>query len=85
MWKNVIGAAVKFVLKQMLGERVYYPCNYKYMEKIKVEQHGFTAFSWFAGWLFTLGFLHLEFWKGLLAILLWPYYLGVFVSTLAQN
>lgn len=55
------------------------------MEKIKVEQHGFTMFSWFAGWLFALGFLHLEFWQGLLAIVLWPYYLGVFVSNLVQK
>ena len=36
------------------------------MDKIKVENHSFTAFSWFAGWLFTIGFLHLAFWKGLL-------------------
>ena len=32
---------------------------------------------WFGGWLFTLGFVHLTFWKGVLAIVLWPYYLGV--------
>jgi uncharacterized membrane protein len=50
------------------------------MEKIKVEQHGFTAFSWFAGWLFTIGFLHLTFWKGILAVLLWPYYIGLAAS-----
>jgi hypothetical protein len=33
---------------------------------------------WFIGWLFTIGFLHLHFWKGLLALVVWPYYLGVF-------
>lgn len=55
------------------------------MEKIKVHNHSFTMFSWFAGWLFTIGFLHLAFWQGLLAIILWPYYIGVFVSTLAQR
>lgn len=33
---------------------------------------------WVMGWLFSIGFLHLSFWKGLLAIILWPYYLGVF-------
>lgn len=55
------------------------------MEKIKIEQHGFTAFSWFAGWLFTIGFLHLPFfWKGIFAVLLWPYYIGLAVSTLGQ-
>jgi hypothetical protein len=55
------------------------------MEKIKIEQHGFTAFSWFAGWLFTIGFLHLDFfWQGVWAILLWPYYIGVAVSSVVQ-
>ncbi len=33
---------------------------------------------WAIGWLFTIGFLHLAFWKGVLAVVLWPYYLGVF-------
>jgi hypothetical protein len=47
------------------------------MEKIHVEQHGFVGCLWIAAWLFTIGFLHLTFWKGVLAILLWPYYLGV--------
>jgi uncharacterized membrane protein len=51
------------------------------MEKIKIEQHSFTGSLWFAGWLFTIGFLHLAFWKGVLAIVLWPYYIGVMLST----
>lgn len=54
------------------------------MDKIKVENHGFTAFSWFAGWLFTIGFLGLSFWQGILAVVLWPYYIGVFVHTLIK-
>jgi len=33
---------------------------------------------WFIGWLFTIGFLYLTFWKGFLALVVWPYYLGVF-------
>ena len=49
------------------------------MEKVKVENHGFTAFSWFAGWLFSIGFLQMGFWKGVIAVVLWPYFLGVFV------
>jgi hypothetical protein len=32
---------------------------------------------WFIGWLFTIGFLNLGFWTGALAIVIWPYYLGV--------
>lgn len=33
---------------------------------------------WLVGWLFTIGFLKLAFWKGVLALIVWPYYLGVF-------
>jgi uncharacterized membrane protein len=47
------------------------------MEKIKIENHTFTGGVWFSGWLFTIGFLQLTFWKGVLAIVLWPYFLGV--------
>ena len=35
---------------------------------------------WIMGWLFTIGFLHLQIGKALLAIILWPYYLGVFLA-----
>lgn len=31
---------------------------------------------WFIGWLFTIGFVKLTFWQGVLALLIWPYYLG---------
>lgn len=48
------------------------------MDKIKIEQHTMSAGFWFLGWLFTLGFLGLSFGKGLLALVLWPYFLGVF-------
>ena len=44
--------------------------------KIKIEQHSAAGMVWFAAWLFSVGFLHLSFWKGVLAIVLWPYYLG---------
>lgn len=55
------------------------------MEKIRIEQHTFAGGLWFAGWLFTLGFLHLSFWKGFLALVVWPYYVGVAVSTVLQR
>lgn len=35
---------------------------------------------WFAGWLFTIGFADLTFWRGVLALLLWPYYVGYTVA-----
>lgn len=50
------------------------------MAQKKVEVAGIMGPVWVIGWLFTLGFLKLAFWKGLLAILLWPYYLGDYFS-----
>lgn len=48
------------------------------MEKVRIEQHSGVGLLWFFGWLFTIGFLHLTFWSGLLALVLWPYDLGVY-------
>jgi hypothetical protein len=31
---------------------------------------------WYIGWLFTVAFVHLPFWKAVLALIIWPYYLG---------
>ncbi len=50
------------------------------MAEKKVEVAGIMGPIWVIGWLFTVGFLNLSFGKGFLAILLWPYYLGEFVS-----
>ena len=46
------------------------------MSTIKVEHHTLSGGLWFAAWLFTLGYLKLGFFKGLLALLFWPYFLG---------
>ncbi len=53
-------------------------------ERIRIEQHSFVGMLWFGAWLFTLGFLPQGFWKGVLAILVWPYYIGVTVRGLLQ-
>lgn len=45
-------------------------------QRIKVEQHGGLGLLWLAGWLFTIGYLQLSFWWGVLAIVVWPYFLG---------
>jgi len=47
-----------------------------YMEKVKVENHLFGGGLWIVGWLFTIGYLQLSFWNGVLAVLVWPYFLG---------
>ena len=31
---------------------------------------------WFMGWLFTIGYANLIWWKIILAIVVWPYFLG---------
>lgn len=31
---------------------------------------------WFVGWLFTIGFANLVWWKIILGIVVWPFYLG---------
>lgn len=56
----------------------------KNVEKIRVEQHSFVGGAWFGGWLFTIGFLHLSFWKGVLGVLLWPYFLGMHLGPLGR-
>lgn len=48
-------------------------------QKIKIEQHTLTGGVWMAAWMFTLGFLKLSFWQGVLALVLWPYYIGDFL------
>lgn len=55
-------------------------CILRRMEKIRIEQHGFMGAVWVAAWLFTIGYLQLTFWQGLLAIVIWPYYLGSAVA-----
>lgn len=51
-------------------------------ERIRIEQHSFGGLIWIGGWLFSIGFLHLTFWKAALALLIWPYYLGIRLSSL---
>ncbi|MCF7864955.1 MAG: hypothetical protein K9M11_00415 [Candidatus Pacebacteria bacterium] len=42
-----------------------------------VSQQNSLGTLWIIGWLFTIGYLKLSFWKGVLAFIIWPYYLGV--------
>ena len=53
-----------------------YQHNFICVEKIRIEHHTVWGGLWFAAWLFTIGYLHLAFWQGVLAIIIWPYYLG---------
>lgn len=42
-----------------------------------ITQNSDLSVLWTIGWIFTIGYLKLSFWKGVLAIIIWPYYLGV--------
>lgn len=52
--------------------------------KIRIEQHTFMGGLWLAASLFTIGYLHLSFWKGFFALVIWPYFIGVDVSALVR-
>lgn len=52
------------------------------MQHIKVEHHTLSGGVWIAAWLFTIGYLQLSFWKGVLAVVLWPYFLGAHFTAL---
>lgn len=54
------------------------------MEKIRIEHHSLSGGVWIAAWLFTLGYLHLSFWQGVLAIVIWPYYIGASLAVIAN-
>lgn len=46
------------------------------MENIVVTSGDGLGCLWAIGWLFTIGYLKLSFGKGLLGIIVWPYYIG---------
>jgi hypothetical protein len=35
---------------------------------------------WFIGWMFTIGYVHLVWWKIILGIVVWPYFLGTYIG-----
>jgi hypothetical protein len=40
-------------------------------------QGGLAGMLWFTGWLFTIGFAQLVWWKAILGLVLWPYFLAL--------
>lgn len=46
------------------------------MDRIHITQHTSLGAAWFAGWLFSIGYLKLDFLMGLLGLFVWPYFLG---------
>jgi hypothetical protein len=52
------------------------------MEKIRIEQHTSNGLLWLIGWLFTIGYLKLNFWAGAAALFVWPYFIGTRIAAL---
>jgi hypothetical protein len=52
------------------------------MERIQIEQHTSSGLLWLIGWLFSIGYLHLDLWKGAAALFVWPYYIGLRIASL---
>jgi hypothetical protein len=46
------------------------------MDNILISHQDIFGTLWIMGWFFTIGYLQLSFWKGVLALVVWPYYLG---------
>lgn len=44
--------------------------------KVVARGGGCAGSIWAIGWLFSIGYLKLTFWKGVLAIIVWPYFIG---------
>ncbi len=40
---------------------------------------GLGGIIWFIGWLFTIGYAQLIWWKIIVGLIIWPYFLGVAV------
>jgi hypothetical protein len=43
---------------------------------IKVES-SLAGVIWFIGWLFTISYAQLIWWQAIIAVIIWPYYLGL--------
>jgi len=52
--------------------------------RIRVDPSGIAGCLWFAAWLFTIGYLHLSFWRGVFAIVVWPYFIGAHAGSLMR-
>lgn len=46
------------------------------MHNIIIDHQDTLGSLWGIGWLFTIGYLRLKFWKSVWAIIVWPYYIG---------
>lgn len=50
------------------------------MKDVIIYNESILGTLWAIGWLFTIGFLQLSFWKGVLGLFIWPYYIGSYCN-----
>jgi len=83
--------ALKTLNKIMSGDLTQEKAIRKEWERVQLTKehegkhwHGgggasFAGALWFAGWLFTIAYANLVWWKIILGLVVWPYYLGLAV------
>ncbi len=52
---------------------------------VTVNANAAVTLPWFTLWIFTIAFAHLSFGQAVLAIVVWPYYLGDAVAKLVTH
>lgn len=55
------------------------------MKNIIINNQHVLGTLWIMGWLFSIGYLKLTFWKGVLGLIVWPYFLGKKFSPETKN
>ena len=65
-----------------MASTVQFVTTSHHMDRIQLVQNSSGGLLWFAGWLFTIGYLKLAFWQGLWALFIWPYHIGVSIAAL---
>jgi hypothetical protein len=52
------------------------------VSRTRPAPNSLSGMLWFGGWLFTIAFAKLAWWKALLGIVIWPYFLALAVRSL---
>jgi hypothetical protein len=47
------------------------------MSRVRPTSNGLGGLLWFGGWLFTIAFARLVWWKAILGLVIWPYYVAL--------
>jgi hypothetical protein len=79
-WYQLQGRSISINFKRTLSLQLTRKETLMAQESKHVGNHAASSFAgvlWFIGWLFTIGYANLIWWKIILALIVWPYYLGL--------